>query len=176
MIVTINDVNLNVEKISAAGKPYTAHEVVYTNGDGKTLTKLVFPTDVIAGAITTLAPGDNVEITLKKEGKYYTWLTLTKTDKKPEVYSGNKKFNAGGSKFDSQGAKVGNISNGAVAIYAAKLTPDLVSAVDMVLQAHAYIEEKLKGPTTTTTAKVVQPTATVAEAETWDIANEGEAF
>lgn len=174
MIVTINEVRLNVDKVAQSGKGYTAHEVDYTNADGKKLTKIIFTNDPIASSLTSVSSGENAEITTQKDGKYFKWVGFTKTDKKPEKYKGSAGGFKKGGTYDTLGAKVGNISNCATSVYAAKLTESLKEAVDMVMDAHKYIEAKLSD--TPKPAEVVQKAAKPVDAETFEVLEDDEVF
>ena len=172
MIITINEINLNVDKTSAAGKAYTAHEVKYTNGNGKTLTKLIFSSSAIAPMLPELKPGDNADVTTQKNGKFFEWVSIKSTTEAPKAYSGGGFTAAPKAKFDTLGATIGNISNCASAIYAAKLAPSLKEAVDTVLEAHEYIRAKLEAPA----AEVKAEPAKKVEPTTFEVVEDDTAF
>lgn len=174
MIVTITGIEKDVQQTkNDKSGTFIAHIVSYQNADGKQLSKNVFPGSSIEDDVLALSPGDNADIKTQKQGQFYNWLSVSKTDKKPEKFVPKKQFSKGGSSFDQLGMKVGNISNCASAIFAAKHTTSLKEAVDIVLDAHKYIESKLTNtPTEVKPAPIEKPVE-----DTWETMEvEGDEF
>jgi hypothetical protein len=185
MIITIDKVSLNVEKTSKAGSSYTCHEVSYTNQDGKSLTKNIFSSSPISNAIATeITAGDFADVKVAKNGKFFEWVAISKTDKAAaDKAKAAPRFTRGSTKssFDTQGARIGNITNCAATIFANKLTKTLTEAVDLVIESQQYIESKIsETPSTTTTAtETVEETKTESTGATdtvWEISGDDDTF
>lgn len=176
MKTKIVNLKKNSNETSKAGKPYIAHVIEHQKPDGKTSKKLILTNSPLFGKFMEFDNGDFIDVKTVKNGQYWDWVDVKKItqDEYTQAPQYQNKQGGGGfkQKFDDKGMRIGNITNAATAIFAAKLTKTLEEAVDKVFAAQAYIESVLDKPKEQAQPKAEAPKI---EADELDISDD-EAF
>lgn len=76
MLISVISVSEPMGKTSKGGKPYTAIELEY-EANGNTNTKPIVDFADYYDILKDSHPGDMFEVEVKKDGKYYQWVTVS---------------------------------------------------------------------------------------------------
>jgi hypothetical protein len=149
MNITLQGVQWNNHKVGKSGRPYVAHTVTYMDESGQTKQKDIFPGSPVEGTLRQCSPGEQVQVvTATNTQGFPQWTGLTKMNGQASsaTAASTATYNrrsSSSSNSSSIGMRVGNITNGAVALCSAGKAASLQEAAAAIIELQTQIEQCL---------------------------------